>query len=288
MRKSLALNILFVAAGLNACGGGEELVVDDFLYYEESAAPISNWTPTTAAKTVDNVAANVYLFPLSLHQRTISKSYVSKVGTTATSKYKITGVMTTPTVAAGSYSANQTTKKYFDSSVAFENFSVTPVVNENKRYAITLNGQAVEELNSNSTSYFDTTYGFYVGSSSAGSYVVLDTAFSNALPVLAAPGDYGDFVVYRVYLDSTKTVQIGARVRSYKILNVLAVASDQYRARVEWTTRDYSSQKILLRQAAVVQDLTYSVTKGAAVTTVSDVSADVSGTITSHLTWTKI
>lgn len=284
-RKFIHLTLV-AAATLAGCGGGEEDFFDYFADADETAIVYATWTPESTTQVVNGSSEKIYLFPLRLHQNTLTKSYVSKVGTSAILKYKIAGTMSTPAVSSGAYSADATITRAYGSSVAFEGLSTTPVTASARWSSIIYNGASQPEENFSRIEYFDTNYGFYVGSSGSSFYESLDSGFN--FPNAVAPGSSGVYAVYKVYSDSTKSNQIGLRVRSYKVLSVAAVSADQYRARVEWQSSVYTSPNVLGAQSTLTQDLTYSATKGAAATTVSDVFDDVEGTTTSHLVRTRI
>lgn len=282
-----AVAFITTAILLSACGGGDGNLVT--VGYDEEGNPIEVWIPTKTTETANNQTIVKYPFPLALHQKTILRSYASKVGTSSSSKTEITGTMTTPEVANGTYYAIGTTTRTYGSSVLFQGTSATPVTNNSNTTSITLNGKKLPDTSSTSISYYDTTYGFMVGSTgSSGSLTIIDTTNTIWYPALVNEGEAGDSLIYLTYSDSSKSNYLGKSVKSYKILSATANNSEEYSARVEWTTRNYNNTGVLLSQSTLVQDLIYSNSTGAKTITISNSSDDVYGTTTSHLTYKKL
>lgn len=280
IRKLIAV---FLTCVMAACAEGEgqsqDPYVIDFVSYDDYSKPVEIYTPP---------ANKISFFPLAVHFRTITKSYVSKVGTSATREYSISGSMTTPNVKSGTYDAKQTTTVKYLSSAVFEGYSVVPISYDNRRYQIKLNNVSQADESFSSTSYSDTTYGLRVGSRGNGYYKVLDVAASTSLPEIAFVGDTGDFLVYKVYSDSSKATLIGRDVLSYKILNTSLGSAGEYKASVAYITSSYSPQGQLLGVQTSTDDVAYSLTSGAASKNISLYVDDIVGTTTSRLLYTRL
>jgi hypothetical protein len=275
--QKLTVSFLLIVF-LAACGGGggtdEEEYLFDFLSYDDYSTSVETYNPPVN---------QISFFPLALHFRTITKSYVSKVGTSANRAYVISGEMTTPTVTSGVYAAKRNTTVRYQASTLFEGISVTPISYEDLRYDIKLNGVAQANVSSQSTSYFDTTYGIRIGSRGSGYYKVLDPNAFNPLPEAVTTGQSGEYMAYLVYSDATKSSLIGRDVLSYNILSTSVGASGEYTAKVEYIVRSYSSQNVLLGIQTSTDDIFYSSKSGAASKNVSVYVDDISGTTTSRL-----
>lgn len=277
----------FIAVALSctlaACGEGESQSQDpyviSFASYDDYSKPVETYTPPVNT---------VSFFPLAIHFRTITKSYVSKVGTSSIREYSISGSMTTPTVKSGTYDAKQTTTVKYLSSAVFEGYSVIPITYDNLKYQVKLNNTAQPDESYSSTSFSDTTYGLRVGSRGTGYYKVLDLPSSKSLPEIAFVGDTGDFLVYKVYSDSSKATLIGRDVLSFKILTTSLGTAGEYKANVAYITSSYSPQGQLLGVQTSTDDVAYSVTAGAASKNLSLYVDDVVGTTTSRLLYTRL
>jgi hypothetical protein len=280
MKKLLSA---FLAVVLVGCGGGGESTDDVYVFditsYDDYSRPVETYTPP---------ANQILFFPLALHFRTITKSYVSKVGTTATREYSISGSMTTPTINSGTYNAKMTSTIRYQGSTLFEGASVIPVAYDNRRYQITLNATPQADENTSSTSYYDTTYGIRIGSKGSNYYKVIDTKLSKPLPEIALVGETGDFLVYQVYSDSSKKTPIGLDVLGYKILSTSLGAGGEYKANIEYITRSYSIQGQLLGVQTSTDESVYSISAGAGSRNISLYVDDVSGTTTSRLLYTRL
>jgi hypothetical protein len=266
------------------CGGGggegeDEYYVFDISAYDDYSTSTEKYTPS---------AEQFSFFPLALHFKTINKSYVSKVGTTSTRNYTISGRMTTPTVNSGTYAAKLTTKVNYKSSALFEGISVTPITYESLRYEIKLNGTSQTNENSFSTSYFDTSFGIRIGSLGSTTYKKLDGTLSSPLPEAVVAGQKGNFLTYLVYSDSTKSTLIGRDVLSYNILSTSLGPTGDYLARVEYITSSYSTQNQLLSIQTSTDDIVYSTKNGAATKNISLYFDDIVGTTTSRLLITRL
>jgi hypothetical protein len=286
-RSPMLIAALSLVTLLTACGGGggEDWEAGSY-YYDYDFLSYDEYSRSTESYTPPSIQIN--FFPLAVHFRTITKSYVSKVGTTATRRYKISGTMTTSTVSSGAYEADLTTTVRYQSTVLFEGISATPVAFDNTRYNIKLNGVSQGNENSSSTSYYDSTYGLRLGSLGSGFYKVLDQTNSRSLPDYAVTGDMGDYYIFLVYSNSSKSTLIGRDILSYKILSTSIGPSGQYKARVEYSVRSYSISNQLLGVQTSTDDVVYSTTSGAGSTNVSLYIDDVSGSTTSRLLVTRI
>lgn len=292
-KKSLiSASLLCCVAVLSGCGGGDAASGSDFeilaTTWDETAPPTQSWQPTTTTSTVSGQSATLYVFPLALHQKTTLSSYVSKVGTTSTVKYSVSGRITTPTVTNGDF------KGFFDSvtlykpSVLFEGTSATPAENTGKYYQVTINGVAQTDSSSVSVSFFDTTFGVRLGNQSQGIYKVLDPNKSQFFPNFVIAGDSGDFFIYNVYSDASKKSQIGLDVFSYNVKSVSALSSVEYLARVDFIVRKFNGSGVLTQVTTTTQELSYNVNLGSKSKTLAVVVDDVIGTTTSRLTFTRI
>jgi hypothetical protein len=283
MRKLLVL----LAVLLAGCGGGggdgedgsDGIYYIDSLSFDEYNRPIEVYQPPANA---------VSFFPLALHWRTITKSYVSKIGTTAVREYVISGTMTTPTVNQGAYEAKLTQTLSYQSTRLFEGVSVVPVKYDSRQYQIKLNSSPQTDEITTSTGYFDSTYGLRVGSSSQTTYKVVDINASQSLPETAFSGDKGDFLTYNVYSNSAKTSLIGKEVLSYNVVSASLGTSGEYKATVESILKSYSPQGQLLSVQTTTDELVYSITSGAAAKNISIYVDDISGTTTSRLKFTRV
>jgi hypothetical protein len=282
MKLSFAVISLLASALtiLTACGGGSDTegsYLFDITSYDEYSRPAEKYTPPTN---------KISFFPLALHFKTITKSYVSKVGTTASREYIISGRMTTPTVTNGAYDSKSTTTLRYQSATLFEGASVTPVLSENRRYEIKLNGVAQPDANSAGTLYYDTTFGLRVGSSGSGVYKVLDQL--TALPEITVAGDAGDFLEYKVYSNSTKSNLIGKDILGYRVVSTSLGSAGEFKARVEYIIRSYSSQGLLLSVQTSTDDAVFTLNSEAGSTNVSIYVDDIAGTTTSRLQITRV
>jgi len=271
---------------ITGCGGGGEggigsdgITYIDFTSFDEYTRPVEVYKPPENAFP---------FFPLALHFRTITKSYVGKIGTTAVREYVISGTMTTPTVNYGAYEAKLTQTLSYQSTRLFEGVSVVPINYDSRTYEIKLNSSPQADEVTTSTGYFDSTYGVRVGRSSPTTYKVLDVQASNALPEIAFNGDKGDFLTYNVYSNSAKTSLIGKDVLSYNVVSTSLGASGEYKATVESITRSYTPQGLLLGVQTITDELVYSITSGAAAKNVSIYVDDTSGRTTSRLRFTRV
>ena len=265
---------------LAACGGGggsgedEEAYLFDIASYDDYSKTVEIYTPP---------ASQISFFPLALHFRTITKSYVSKVGTSVNRAYVITGRMTTSTVTSGVYAAKRTTTVRYQASTLFEGISTTPIDYESLQFDIKLNGVAQANENSQSISYFDTTYGLRIGSRGSGYYKVLDPNSFNSLPEAVTTGQSGEYMTYLVYSDASKSNLIGRDVLSYNVISTSVGSSGEYIARVEYITRTYSSQNVILGIQTSTDDIIYSSKSGAGSKNISLYVDDISGATTSRL-----
>ena len=279
MRKILFAG---VSALLVGCGGGERdnSVFDIFSsLYDEVAQPVESFTPP---------ANQFSFFPLALHFRATERSYVSKVGTSSTRTYSISGTMTTPAVVSGAYSGTFATTVRYLGSTLFEGASVIPVVSDSRTFNITLNGAAQPEVNTSSTSYFDTTMGIRVGGKGTSTYKVLDPIASTALPEIVFSGEGGDFLVYRVWSDSSKSNLIGRDVLAYKVLTTSIGTAGEYKATVQSIVRSYSVQGQLIGVQTSTDDLVYDQKTGAKSRNISFLVEDIAGATTSRLFFTRV
>lgn len=280
MKRLVATLLAFL---LVACGGGgqgsDDVYLFDITSYDDYSRPVETYTPP---------ANKISFFPLALHFRTITNSYVSKVGTTAMREYVISGNMTTPTIVSGTYSAKMTSTLKYQSSILFEGASAIPITYDTRRYDIRLNAVAQADESSSSVSYFDTTYGLRIGSKGSNYYKVLDPKLSKSLPEIALVGETGDFLVYQVYSDSSKKTPIGLEVLGYKVLSTSLGAGGEYKANVEYITRSYSIQGQLLGVQTSTDEVVYSISAGAGSKNISLYVDDVSGTTTSRLLFTRV
>jgi hypothetical protein len=275
-------SILSIVA-LTGCGGGGEGEVGDYFYdtfsFDEYSRSTEFYTPPSI---------QIGFFPLAVHFRTITKSYVGKVGTTANRHYRISGRMTTSSVNSGVYEANLKTTVKYQGTALFEGLSVTPVVFENHRNSIIFNGLSQADEKSTSTSYYDTSFGIRVGSLRSDYYKVLDKDASAPLPEYAVTGAKGDYFVYLIYSDSSKSNLIGRDVLGYNILSTSLGSSGQFKARVEYSIRSYSRSNQLLGVQTSTDEVVFSTTLGAGSTNLSLYVDDVSGSTTSRLLFTRI
>jgi hypothetical protein len=287
--SKLLASLVFCSA-LAACGGGGESGGIEALptFYDDAGAAIAVWVPETRTQNANGEQVQLYLFPFSLHQRTILSSYVSRVGTSTTRNYSIAGRMTTPTVSSGSYSAKSTTTTTYLGATLFEGVSVIPADNQTRRFEITLAGTSLADEASTHTSYFDTRFGLRIGSKSSSTYKVLDPAASREYPEFVTAGEEGDVFTYKVFSNASKSTLLGTEVMSYKVLSVSAATPYSYAARVEFTIRSYSSTGLLLALQTSVDDLVYDSTSGAKSSNVSVIVDDIVGSTTSRLSFTRI
>ena len=293
-KRTRIITLAFLAAfTLAGCGGGEDGLNSDSMIllpttWDESAPSTQTWQPSTTTSTVSGQAATLYVFPLSLHQNGTFSSYVSKVGTTTTVKYSVSGRITTTTVANGTFAGRYESATLYKPSVLFEGTSVTPAESTGKYSSVTINGIAQKDSTSSSVSYYDTTFGVRLGNQSEGVYKVLDTNRSQGFPGLAISGDTGDFFIYNVYSDSTKKSFIGRDVYSYTVKSVSASSSIEYLATVDFIVRKYNGSGVLTQVTTTTQELLYNANSGSKSRTLSIVVDDVAGTTTSRLTFTRI
>jgi hypothetical protein len=149
-----------------------------------------------------------------------------------------------------------------------------------------VNGTSQPDENKSQVSYYDTNYGYYIGSKSSTYYSILTGG--TALPDNVTTGDSGPHLSYTTYSNQNKTSIISTEKVSYRILSVSAETSIAYKARIEWKDEIFSPAGLLIGVSTRIQDLTYDTTKGAGLNNISHVVDDINGTTTSRISWVKI
>ena len=188
MKKSLVLFPLFIATltVLTACGGGG------------GSTPVANSASAAATYPITTILAN-YVNNSSTVKINISGT-VSAAGQT----YPISG--------AGSMSERTTSSTFGGTSALMKTQTITGSM------TVTANGQSqILPLNGVDYIYYSSNYQ-PLGRSSSDSYCV--TTNVSSLPVVASPGQAGEWYRMNCYTNSNRAVSIGTNVVSYSLTAV--------------------------------------------------------------------
>lgn len=285
--KSAIKNWLVAAtvAALAACGGGDG---SEYVYsdddWEEVVLNVEDWTPKVEVRQENGASVTYPLFPFAQHYRASLKSYVDKVGTSRTSTYTVSGRMTLGSINNGTYNGVALQEKEYMQPDLFAGYSVTPVRVRTIKSNQTLNGNALQDETSESYSFYDTTFGFKIGSVSADVLKRINFDESRSgLPNTLATNDHVDLLVYDVF-DSFGR-KLGKEVESVRMLSVRQVAQGEYVATADFITRSENVIGLLLGVSTTTREMSYSLSKGARSRTTSMVVDDVYGSSTSRLTY---